>query len=249
MNSFGNEAHSSQFGILSIEQFSAAGLRASPDNDSPTASTAPCAIGTAKSEDATRFHDSVVAEGVSAAFGSIPERCETQSVFSSGCDDEADAMAEAASLSDLERDSSGSLSASDRGDSSEFFGAGGEGSIGCGQAAVGGVPAAVQVGTVVIRGVPLVSLAVGGRLRVCLAQLSSTLLRDFSYNEIHNRCASINALLLQKYLIFVIKSTDIPCTSAAYSSSRVALGINCVQCNPMQLELLRRAGCVPYAYH
>lgn len=46
--------------------------------------------------------------------------------------------------------------------------------------------------------------------RLCLAQISNTLLKHFSYNEIHNR--------------------------------RVALGITCVQCTPVQLEILRRAG-------
>ncbi|CAG9791023.1 unnamed protein product [Diatraea saccharalis] len=44
-------------------------------------------------------------------------------------------------------------------------------------------------------------------------QISNTLLKQFSYNEIHNR--------------------------------RVALGITCVQCTPVQLEILRRAGAMP----
>ncbi|XP_029159825.1 uncharacterized protein LOC114931855, partial [Nylanderia fulva] len=48
---------------------------------------------------------------------------------------------------------------------------------------------------------------------LCLAQISNTLLKQFSYNEIHNR--------------------------------RVALGITCVQCTPVQLEILRRAGAMP----
>lgn len=46
-----------------------------------------------------------------------------------------------------------------------------------------------------------------------MAQISNTLLKQFSYNEIHNR--------------------------------RVALGITCVQCTPVQLEILRRAGAMP----
>ncbi|ODN05022.1 SKI family transcriptional corepressor 1 -B [Orchesella cincta] len=70
-----------------------------------------------------------------------------------------------------------------------------------------------QVGTVMLFGVPIVSLVMDGKERLCLAQISSTLLKDFSYNEIHNR--------------------------------RVALGINCVQCTPVQLEILRRAGAMP----
>lgn len=67
-----------------------------------------------------------------------------------------------------------------------------------------------RVSQVRIRGLDMFSLTIDGEERVCLAQLSNTLLKKFTYNEIHNR--------------------------------RVALGINCVQCSPMQLELLRRHG-------
>ncbi|XP_052281048.1 SKI family transcriptional corepressor 1 homolog-B-like [Dreissena polymorpha] len=69
------------------------------------------------------------------------------------------------------------------------------------------------VSTVVLHGVPIVSLLIDGKERLCLAQISNTLLKSFSYNEIHNR--------------------------------RVALGITCVQCTPVQLEILRRAGAMP----
>ena len=65
----------------------------------------------------------------------------------------------------------------------------------------------------VLYGVPIVSLTMDGRDRLCLAQISNTLLKSFSYNEIHNR--------------------------------RVALGITCIQCTPVQLEILRRAGAMP----
>ena len=44
-----------------------------------------------------------------------------------------------------------------------------------------------------------------GKERLCLAQISNTLLKDYSYNEIHNR--------------------------------RVALGITCVQCTPVQASI------------
>ena len=79
-----------------------------------------------------------------------------------------------------------------------------------------------QVGTVILHGIPIVSLFIDGRERLCLAQISNTLLKEYSYNEIHNR--------------------------------RVALGITCVQCTPVQLEILRRAGAMPissrrYALH
>lgn len=70
-----------------------------------------------------------------------------------------------------------------------------------------------QVGETVLYGIPIVSLVIDGMERLCLAQISNTLLKNYSYNEIHNR--------------------------------RVALGITCVQCTPVQLEILRRAGAMP----
>uniref|UniRef100_A0A2C9MA51 c-SKI SMAD4-binding domain-containing protein n=1 Tax=Biomphalaria glabrata TaxID=6526 RepID=A0A2C9MA51_BIOGL len=75
-----------------------------------------------------------------------------------------------------------------------------------------------QVGTIMLHGVAIVSLVIDNKVsedreRLCLAQISNTLLKDYSYNEIHNR--------------------------------RVALGITCVQCTPVQLEILRRAGAMP----
>ncbi|KAK6643913.1 hypothetical protein RUM43_000178 [Polyplax serrata] len=70
-----------------------------------------------------------------------------------------------------------------------------------------------QVGTVMLYGIPIVSLVIESQERLCLAQISNTLLKQYSYNEIHNR--------------------------------RVALGITCVQCTPVQLEILRRAGAMP----
>ncbi|KAI4887066.1 hypothetical protein NFI96_033423, partial [Prochilodus magdalenae] len=70
-----------------------------------------------------------------------------------------------------------------------------------------------QVSETCLYGVPIVSLLIDGQERLCLAQISNTLLKNYSYNEIHNR--------------------------------RVALGITCVQCTPVQLEILRRAGAMP----
>ncbi|KAM8876724.1 SKI family transcriptional corepressor 1a isoform 1-T1 [Synchiropus picturatus] len=70
-----------------------------------------------------------------------------------------------------------------------------------------------QVSETSLYGIPIVSLVIDGKERLCLAQISNTLLKNYSYNEIHNR--------------------------------RVALGITCVQCTPVQLELLRRAGAMP----
>ena len=56
-----------------------------------------------------------------------------------------------------------------------------------------------------LHGVRIVSLFMDGKERLCLAQISNTLLKDYSYNEIHNR--------------------------------RVALGITCVQCTPVQVGI------------
>jgi hypothetical protein len=70
-----------------------------------------------------------------------------------------------------------------------------------------------QVSNIYIRGVSVISLLIDGKERLCLAQISNTLLKNYSYNEIHNR--------------------------------RVALGINCIQCTPVQLEILRRSGAMP----
>ena len=62
----------------------------------------------------------------------------------------------------------------------------------------------IQLGAVYLYGVRIVSLVMEGHERLCLAQISNTLLKDYSYNEIHNR--------------------------------RVALGITCVQCTPVQVR-------------
>ena len=44
-----------------------------------------------------------------------------------------------------------------------------------------------EVRMVMLYGVPIVSLVMDGQERLCLAQISNTLLKNFSYNEIHNR--------------------------------------------------------------
>ena len=40
----------------------------------------------------------------------------------------------------------------------------------------------MQIGTVILYGVPIVSLMMDNKERLCLAQISSTLLKDYSYN-------------------------------------------------------------------
>ena len=44
-----------------------------------------------------------------------------------------------------------------------------------------------EVRTVMLYNVPIVSLMMDGQERLCLAQISNTLLKNFNYNEIHNR--------------------------------------------------------------
>lgn len=51
-----------------------------------------------------------------------------------------------------------------------------------------------QVGTIVLYGIPIVSLVIENQERLCLAQISNTLLKQFSYNEIHNRRVALGKL-------------------------------------------------------
>jgi len=44
-----------------------------------------------------------------------------------------------------------------------------------------------EVRTVMLYGVPIIALVMDNQERLCLAQISNTLLKGFSYNEIHNR--------------------------------------------------------------
>lgn len=66
----------------------------------------------------------------------------------------------------------------------------------------------LQVGTVLLYGVPIVSLYIEAQERLCLAQISNTLLKQFSYNEIHNRrvalgitCVQVRYISLSLYLV------------------------------------------------
>ena len=44
-----------------------------------------------------------------------------------------------------------------------------------------------EVHSVILYGIPIIALTMDNSERLCLAQISNTLLKDFSYNEIHNR--------------------------------------------------------------
>jgi len=48
-----------------------------------------------------------------------------------------------------------------------------------------------------LRGVSIVSLMIDGKERLCLAQISNTLLKNFSYNEIHNRRVALGITCVQ----------------------------------------------------
>lgn len=50
---------------------------------------------------------------------------------------------------------------------------------------------------VIVRGESLVCLEIAGIQRLCLAQISSTLLKNFSYNEIHNRRVALGITCVQ----------------------------------------------------
>ncbi|XP_071103557.1 SKI family transcriptional corepressor 1 homolog-B-like [Haliotis cracherodii] len=54
-----------------------------------------------------------------------------------------------------------------------------------------------RVGTVMLFGVPIVCLYIDNKERLCLAQISNTILRDFSYNEIHNRRVALGITCMQ----------------------------------------------------
>ncbi len=51
--------------------------------------------------------------------------------------------------------------------------------------------------TTTIRGKTLHTLLVSGIERICLSQLSTTLLAPFSYNEIHNRRVALGILCVK----------------------------------------------------
>ncbi len=44
-----------------------------------------------------------------------------------------------------------------------------------------------EVRSVMLYGIPIIALVMDAQERLCLAQISNTLLKRFSYNEIHNR--------------------------------------------------------------
>jgi hypothetical protein len=56
---------------------------------------------------------------------------------------------------------------------------------------------AKQVSNVVLYGIPIVSLYIESQERLCLAQISNTLLKQFSYNEIHNRRVALGITCVQ----------------------------------------------------
>lgn len=49
-----------------------------------------------------------------------------------------------------------------------------------------------EVRSVMLYGIPIIALVMDSQERLCLAQISNTLLKNFSYNEIHNRYAIVS---------------------------------------------------------
>jgi len=70
------------------------------------------------------------------------------------------------------------------------------------------------VSTCTIRGVPIVSLITDSKERLCLAQISNDLLKDFSYNEIHNRRVGMRT---SKQNCFFIELNLLCCSSIRYN--------------------------------
>lgn len=54
-----------------------------------------------------------------------------------------------------------------------------------------------RVSTVILRGLSMISLCIDGKERVCLAQISNSLLKKYSYNEIHNRRVALGINCVQ----------------------------------------------------
>lgn len=57
----------------------------------------------------------------------------------------------------------------------------------------------------VLYGIPIVSLVIEAQERLCLAQISNTLLKQFSYNEIHNRRVALGKCDLRTTLFYAEK--------------------------------------------
>lgn len=93
------------------------------------------------------------------------------------------------------------------------YAASGEGVVVDSMMSGGGSGMQNQVGTVRLRGVQIVSLMIDGKERLCLAQISNTLLKNFSYNEIHNRrvalgitCVQVRQSQLVKRIVTIAQS-------------------------------------------
>ena len=63
-----------------------------------------------------------------------------------------------------------------------------------------------EVRSVMLYGVPIIALVMDSQERLCLAQISNTLLKNFSYNEIHNRYGI--GLVINNTIIWCCHSMD-----------------------------------------
>lgn len=112
----------------------------------------------------------------------------------------------------------------------------------------------LQVGTVLLYGVPIVSLFIELQERLCLAQISNTLLKQFSYNEIHNRrvalgitCVQVRSRHYSTFSLYFVHCCKCNCSATIVITTNIYLFISVwvLQCTPVQLEILRRAGAMP----
>ncbi|KAI3384549.1 hypothetical protein SNEBB_003616 [Seison nebaliae] len=55
----------------------------------------------------------------------------------------------------------------------------------------------IEVGTIRLRDANIVTLTIDGEQRLCLAQISNSLLYNYTYNEIHNRRVALGILCVQ----------------------------------------------------
>lgn len=86
-----------------------------------------------------------------------------------------------------------------------------------------------QVGTVVLYGIPIVSLVIESQERLCLAQISNTLLKQFSYNEIHNRRVALGECDLRFSEYFPRNHAKIKYLQFLFITTLVDERMNCVE--------------------
>ena len=98
-----------------------------------------------------------------------------------------------------------------------------------------------------MHGARIVSLVIDSRERLCLAQISNSLLKVKKKQSIPKESLLSN-IFFEILFILLLQLKSFSFQEFSYNeihNRRVALGITCVQCTPVQLEILRRAGAMP----